>query len=174
MGKLYAAAAMVLAAFAHAAPALAQPSDPIETRLEARKVVVAADGKESLASADAARPGDVIEYTATYRNVGKQAVRNLEATLPIPANTELVPASAVPAATRASADARSFDVVPLKRKVKRAGGPDAEEMVPLSEYRALRWSAGELAPGRTVSYRARVRVLDGDPANGPPPKGGPR
>lgn len=171
MGNWFAAAVMA-ATVVHAAPAAAQPSDPIETRLEARKVVAAADGKEGFAAADAARPGDVIEYTATYRNVGKQAVRNLEATLPIPANTELVAASAVPAATRASSDARTFDSFPLKRKVKRAG-VEVEEALPLSEYRALRWSAGDLAPGRSVSFRARVRVIEGEPATGPP-KGAPR
>ena len=173
MRNWYAAAAMAVSVVLQAAPAAAQQADPIETRLEARKLVVAADGKESFAAADAARPGDVIEYTATYRNVGKQSVRNLEATLPIPSNTELVAASAVPAATRASSDARSFDSFPLKRKVKRAG-VEVEEIVPLAEYRALRWSAGDLAPGRSVSFRARVRVLDDKPATGPPGKGAPR
>ena len=172
MGNWFTAAVMAVTVFAHAAPAAAQQSDPIETRLDARKVVTAADGKEGFAAADAARPGDVIEYTATYRNVGKQPVRNLEATLPIPANTELVASSAVPAATRASADARTFESFPLKRKVKR-GGVDVEEALPLSEYRALRWAAGDLAPGRTVSFRARVRVIEGEPATGPP-KGAPR
>lgn len=173
MGNWFAVAALATTVFVHAAPAAAQQSDPIETRLEARKVVAAADGKESFAAAEAARPGDVIEYTATYRNVGKQPVRNLEATLPIPANTELVAASAVPAATRASTDARNFDAFPLKRKVKRAG-VDVEEPLPLSEYRALRWTAGDLAPGRSVSFRARVRVIDDAPATGPPGKGAPR
>ena len=172
MGNWFGAAVVAATVLLHATVAAAQPTDPIETRLEARKVVVA-DGKESFAAAEAARPGDVIQYTATYRNVGKQPVRNLEATLPIPANTELVAASAVPAASRASADARNFDALPLKRKVKRAG-VDVEEVVPLVEYRALRWSAGELAPGRSVSFRARVRVLDDTPSTGPPGKGGAR
>ena len=108
---------VIMAALAVACAGLAgaqQPS-PIESRLEARKVVVGADGKESFAAADAARPGDVIEYAATYRNTATQPVRNLEATLPIPANTELVPGSAAPAGAKASLDSRSFEQVPLKR-----------------------------------------------------------
>ena len=160
---------VIMAALAVASAGLAgaqQPS-PIESRLEARKVVVGADGKESFSAADAARPGDVIEYAATYRNTATQPVRNLEATLPIPANTELVPGSAAPAGAKASLDSRSFEQVPLKRKVRR-GAADVEETVPVREYRSLRWYPGELAPGKTLAFKARVRVLDDTPATGPP------
>ena len=157
-------AAFVLAA---AAAASAQQAGPIETRLEARKVVAAADGKEGFAAAETAKPGDVLEYTATYRNTSTQAVRNLEATLPIPANTELVAGSPAPAGARASLDARSFEALPLKRKVRR-GAAEVEETVPTREYRSLRWYPGELAPGRTLTFKARVKVLDDAPATGPP------
>jgi uncharacterized repeat protein (TIGR01451 family) len=160
-------AAMAAIAFACAGLASAQQPNPIESRLEARKVVVAADGKEGFAAADAAKPGDVIEYTATYRNTATQPVRNLEATLPIPANTELVSGSATPVGARAAVDSRSFDKVPLKRKVRR-GAAEVEETVPLAEYRALRWYPGELGPGRSIVFKARVRVLDDRPATGPP------
>src|SRR6185369_10694463 len=83
--RAVAAFACIAAAF----PALAQQNNnnPLVTRLEAHKVVRAADGTEKLAPAESARPGDVIEYVATYRNTGKQPIRNLEATLPIPHDT---------------------------------------------------------------------------------------
>jgi uncharacterized repeat protein (TIGR01451 family) len=140
-------------------PSWAQQGGPVETRLEARKVMVAADGRETFAAAESARPGDVIEYVATYRNTGREPVRNLEATLPIPANTELVPGSARPAGARASVDARDFRDPPLMRTVQRDGRA-LEEAVPLREYRALRWYPGELAGEKAVSFVARVRIVD--------------
>ncbi len=159
------AASALLAA---SAGALAQaPKGPVESRLEARKVVVAADGKESLAAATSAKPGDVIEYVATYRNTGREAVRNLEATLPIPVNTELLPASVTPAGARGSLDGVAFAPMPLKRKAVR-NGVSVEEAVPASEVRSLRWLAPELAAEKSVAFTARVRVLD-DRATRPPP-----
>ena len=140
-------------------PLRAQQDGPVETRLEARKVTRAADGRETLGPAESVRPGDVIEYTATYRNKGAAAVKNLEATLPIPANTELLAATARPANALASTDASRFSPMPLKRSVVR-DGRSVEETVPLSQYRYLRWSAGELAPGKALNFTARVRVLD--------------
>jgi uncharacterized repeat protein (TIGR01451 family) len=139
-----------------------QPAGPVETRLEATKVVRAADGKEATASAEAAKPGDTIEYAATYRNRTRQAVRNLEATLPIPNNTEYLPGSARPANAKASVDGRAFADMPLKRKVVR-DGKEVEEQVPLREYRYLRWYPGELAGEQALSFNARVRVLEDVP-----------
>lgn len=147
--------AMILAA----APLHAQQTDPIETRLEARKIVRAADGNETFAPATAAKPGDVIEYAATYRNVTRQPVRNLEATLPIPGNTEFVPGSAQPVAPKASVDAQAWGDVPLKRKVMR-DGREVEEQVPTREYRYLRWFPGELGADKSLTFTARVRVVE--------------
>jgi uncharacterized repeat protein (TIGR01451 family) len=150
--------------------AAAQQPNPIETRLEARKVVRAADGKEAFADAAAARPGDVIEYAATYRNVSKQPVKSLEATLPIPANTEFVPGSAQPASVKASVDAREWGTPPLVRKVVR-DGRSIEEQVPVREYRYLRWFPGELGGDKAVTFTARVRVVN-DQTPSEPGKGG--
>ena len=150
-----AAAAMLVIA----APAFAQKNGAIETRLEARKVVRAADGSESYIPAESARPGDVIEYVAIYRNTTAQPVRNLEATLPIPANTEMVAESARPSGAKASVDAVSFAAMPLKRKVKR-NGREIDEPVPAREYRYLRWYPGELEGGKSAVFIARVRVVD--------------
>lgn len=142
-----------------AAPLHAQQNGPIETRLEARKVMRAADGQETFAPATAAKPGDVIEYAATYRNVSRQPVRNLEATLPIPGNTEFVPGSARPASAKASVDSRSWGDMPLQRKVRR-DGREVDEQVPFREYRYLRWFPGELGGEKSMTFTARVRVVE--------------
>jgi uncharacterized repeat protein (TIGR01451 family) len=144
---------------ASAACVWAQGRDPVETRLEARKVARAADGTETFASADAAKPGETIEYAATYRNTGKPAVSNLAATLPIPASTELIAGSARPANAMASVDGSTFAAPPLKRRVVR-DGKTIEVEIPVSEYRYLRWNAPELAGGQSLTYTARVRVIE--------------
>lgn len=149
-----------------ATPALAQrAAEPLETRIEQRKVVVT-DGRERLESAEIVKPGDVIEYVATYRNVGKGAITGLVATLPVPSETEYLPGSAKPAGATASLDGVKFAAIPLKRKVRSAEGKDIEQLVPYTEYRALRWNAGELGAQKSVAYTARVKVLDDAPAAG--------
>jgi len=163
---LQAIAAATVLAWAHAAAA--QSSGAVQTHLEARKVERAADGRERLAPAEAARPGDVIQYTATYRNNGTRAVRDLEATLPIPANTEYVAGSARPQGAKASVDAAGFAAMPLTRRVVR-DGKEVEEPVPLREYRYLRWHAAELGAGASLEFTARVKVVDegaGAPGSG--------
>jgi uncharacterized repeat protein (TIGR01451 family) len=164
MNKFFGAfSALVLIAAVWPAAAQQQGS-PLVTHLEARKVVRGADGKESLSAADNAKPGDVIEYVATYRNTGKQPIRNLAATLPIPGNTEFVPGSANPANAQASVDAKSFAAMPLKRTTVKDGKP-IEALVPVRDYRALRWHAAELPADKTATFTARVKVIDD---TGPP------
>jgi uncharacterized repeat protein (TIGR01451 family) len=157
--KTHWGAAAFAALLAFATLASAQPSGPVETRLEASKVERAADGAERLVPAQTARPGDVIEYTATYRNAGTQGVHDLDATLPIPANTEFVAGSAKPAGATASLDGRAYAAMPLKRRVMRGGKP-VEEDVPLREYRFLRWHVAQLGGGKSVSFDARVKVIE--------------
>lgn len=139
--------------------ALAQSNGEVTSTLTVTRIVAGKDGKETRAAADEARPGDVLEYVAEYRNAGKAPARKLEATLPIPAGTEFLSATAKPADVRASLDGAKFEAVPLKRKVRRADGSVVEELVPTSEYRFLRWSPRDLAAGRTARYSARVRLV---------------
>lgn len=168
------AAGAILAAFLAATPGAwaQQGAAPLESRLAARKVVVV-DGRDTFADANAARPGDVIEYLATYRNTGASALTGMQATVPIPANTEFVPGSARPAGAKASLDGRAYADIPLKRTVTR-DGKQVEEQVPYREYRYLRWTAGELGGGKTLVYTARVRVVDERTPGEPGSKGGGR
>jgi len=157
---------------AFATLAFAQAPAPLVTTLDARKVIAGADGKESFDVATTAKPGDVIEYVATYRNDGKQALAKLEATLPIPANTEFIAASAKPANAQASLDGQNFQPMPLKRMVRAPDGKETEQLVPTREYRYLRWYPDALGGEKALSFSARVRVIDDRPPSEPGTKGG--
>lgn len=141
------------------------PADAVEVKLERRKVVMA-NGKETLQDASSAKPGDILEETATYTNKSATTVTKLVASLPIPQNTEFVANSAKPAAAsaKASTDGVSFRAMPLSRKVKQANGVETEQLVPLNEYRFLRWYPGELASGKSVVYSARFKIANDQPA----------
>ena len=141
-----------------------QVSEPVEIQLLRRKIVLVG-AQETLQDAGTAKPGEILEETAIYTNKSKNLITKLEATLPIPLNTELVPNSTKPAtlAVRASTDGLSFRTLPLKRKAKLANGVEAEQLVPLNEYRFLRWYPGELAAGKSVSYSARFKIVDDAP-----------
>lgn len=158
---IFKAFGIALLCLAAALPARPQDkaANPIEARLEVRKVSRSADGREQLVPASAVKPGDVLEYVVTYRNRSAAAVTDFAATLPIPEATEFMSGSEHPAGARASIDSRDFAAVPLKRKVHR-DGRDMEEAVPLHEYRALRWQVPRLGAGESLTYTARVKVLE--------------
>jgi uncharacterized repeat protein (TIGR01451 family) len=140
-------------------PAKAEAQDPLEIKLERRKVV-SVGGKEALDSAAVAKPGDVLVETATYTNKSKGALTKVEATLPVPPNTELVMGSVTPEGAKASLDGAIFGAIPLKRKIKNAKGVEIEQAVALSEYRFLRWYPGELPAGKSLAFSARFKVAD--------------
>jgi uncharacterized repeat protein (TIGR01451 family) len=135
---------------------LAQAPD-VRVELIGKRVVMT-DGKESLASADKAGPGDVIQYEAIYRNAGEAVAKNVTATVPIPRGMTLVAGSAQPAAEKASLDGKDFSSVPLIQEVKNEAGVTEKQPVPLSQYRALRWTLPELAPGKTASFVLRAQL----------------
>jgi uncharacterized repeat protein (TIGR01451 family) len=139
-------------------PSWASAQSDVAVSLAASRVSLDADGKESLAAAEKANPGDLIEYRAVYRNPATAPVRQLAATLPIPPGTEFIPGTAQPRGALASLDGRTFEAMPIKRTVRLDDGREVVREVPLSEYRYLRWSIGELAAGAERTVRARVRV----------------
>jgi len=152
--RVFALAIVSVAVFA---PALAFADGDVHVALTAQRVTLV-EGKEVLVSAEQARPGDVIEYRAVYRNDGHNAVRGLDATLPVPNGLEYLPKTAAPAVVLASTDGHTFAPVPLVRKERTADGREVVREVPLTEYRALRWSIGSLAVKESRTVRARMRV----------------
>lgn len=151
--------ALVMAAFMGGQNALAQAAkNDVVVTLKAQKVLRGPDGKEVLKVADRATPGEVIQYDAIYKNQGKDGVRNLVPTLPIPPGLEYIPDSAKPAPTKASLDGKTFEPLPLKRQVKLPSGEIVEQPVPPSEIRALRWEIGDLDAGAAAEISARARL----------------
>jgi uncharacterized repeat protein (TIGR01451 family) len=143
-----------------ALPLAAHAGDDVRVSLTAHRVTTTA-GKEVFAPADHARPGDLIEYRALYSNHGHAGVRQMVATLPIPAGMQYVSGTAVPGAALASVDGQHFEPVPLQRKVRLPDGSEALRDVPLDEYRYLRWPLGDIGAGKSETVRARVRVSNG-------------
>ncbi len=151
---------VLVLALALVAPAAAVADGDITAQLDAQRVTVV-DGKETFSPATQAKPGELVEYRATYTNAGGQTARQVLATLPVPAGMEFVDHTAVPAKVEASLDGRTYAPVPLKRPVRLANGREVVRLVPAAEYRWLRWPLAAMEPGsvRTVSARMRVRSV---------------
>jgi uncharacterized repeat protein (TIGR01451 family) len=149
--------ALGLAVTLFSVPAIAQAAGDVQISLKAQRVAVER-GHEVRVSADQAKPGDVIEYDATYVNTGSAPVQGVLATLPVPAGLEYLPKTAAPARLEASLDGQTYAPVPLTRKVKRADGREETREVPAAEYRSLRWTIGALAAKQSVRVVARMRV----------------
>lgn len=136
--------------------ALAQ-SPAVTSSLTAQKVEMVA-GKTVLQPAAKGGPGDVIEYSGTYRNVSTAGVSTLQATVPVPPGTTFIADSALPAQAQASTDSIRFAPMPLMRTVKQPDGKERMEAVPLADYRAVRWEIGSLAAGGSTVVSLRVRI----------------
>ncbi|MDB5743496.1 MAG: conserved repeat domain protein [Polaromonas sp.] len=128
----------------------------VSVELTQSKVVKDAKGVEQLMNAPTVMPGDVIEYKVTYKNNSTKAVDGLVADLPIPEGLEYLPKSAKPGAALVKVAAKDgvYAAEPLMRKL-----PDNKsEPVPYNEYRALRWSLGQLPAGGIAAVTARAKV----------------
>lgn len=135
-----------------------QTKGDLDIKLIAQKVAKSQDGKEFYVNADKAIPGDIILYTAIYKNTGKGIIRDLEPNLPIPTGTEFVPDSAKPKPAMASLDGKKFEQIPIKRKTV-VNGKEIEQEVPQTQYKALRWKVDTLDAGKEFKVEARVKVL---------------
>lgn len=142
-----------------AAVCSAHAADPVKVTLRAAKVIAAGEKRaETLAPADAAKPGDLLQYDAVYRNESGATIANLQATLPIPAGLEVLTSSIKPAGAHGSTDGKKFEALPLMRSVTAPDGTAVREEVPARDYRALRWDAPPLSPSAQFTVSARARV----------------
>ena len=145
------AIAVALSLTASVAFAKTEAKQPVSIELSAYQITTNQKGETSFQPVNKVKPNDVIEYRATYTNTAAP-IKNLNATLPIPADTQFL-AKSSPAAAQASTDGVNFAAIPLKRK----SGTQTVN-VPLQEYRALRWTIAEIPPGKSVTVTAQTRV----------------
>ncbi|MGH8472941.1 MAG: hypothetical protein ACREVJ_10905, partial [Gammaproteobacteria bacterium] len=133
-------------------------NEPLRVRLVHQRVVTDADGGERYVPAEHAKPGDLIEYRATYANQVPRNLSGVLATLPIPAGMVYAPADITPEPALASLDGARFEPVPIKRMVRNPDGTKALKEVPLEEYQALRWTLNAIRAGQAKTVRARMRI----------------
>jgi len=140
----------------------------VKVRLDQYKVVRSENGKETLVDAQSIKPGDVIEYRASYTNQDDKPVRGLQAILPIPEGMQYLPNTARPGPGKALAATvtGAYAPEPLTRQV-RVNGHAQVEPVPYVQYRSLKWDLGQLAQARRKLCR-RVRNLSRSMPHFPP------
>jgi uncharacterized repeat protein (TIGR01451 family) len=117
------------------------------------------DGADTFAPAATVQPGDVLRYAMTFNNTSAGSLRDVVASLPVPAGTQLLATGLLPAGAWASVDGKTFSPMPVKRKVQLATGAWADQPVPLAELRFVRWPARSLAAGERWQAALRVQVL---------------
>jgi uncharacterized repeat protein (TIGR01451 family) len=105
-------------------------------------------------------PGDVVIFTTTYRNTGKQPATNVMITNPVPGHMVYVDKSAEGKGARIdySIDGGKTYGLPDKLKVTDSQGRVRPALA--QEYTVIRWVlSAPLAPGGTgtVSFRALVK-----------------
>lgn len=141
----------------------AQASDAVnslQVQLSANKIFTDASGVERVLPAVSVRPGDIVEYRATYQNKGTKNMRDVRAMLPIPVGgMEYLPEASSPRLLRASVDGKHFDAIPLQRVIRLDKGKQQLQPVPLSAYRFLRWHLGDVGAGKSVTISSRMRVI---------------
>jgi len=137
----------------------AQPKEALAIELTMKRVVTDAKGNERLEDAPRIKPGDLIEYTAVYRNRSKQTLSGLKGSLPVPVGLEYVKRTAQPSSVLATADGSQYAAEPLLRTIKDKAGREQRVEVPYSDYRNLRWDIGDLGAGKKSVVSARMRVI---------------
>ena len=112
---------------------------------------------ERLEKLDGIKPGETIEYQAVYRNATPAVQTNVQVALPVPANgLQYLPNTAVPEKAEASLDGVAFAAMPLTAAQTLTDGRKTTRVVPADQYRALRWSLGDVPAGASRTVRARM------------------
>lgn len=152
--------ALVAAALFFLSAGAAWSQGQVKSELIVEKLVQQAGGGWAASAAKEVKPGDLVVYTASYRNTGKDPVRALVATVPVPSSMEWqgVAADGKNPPSLASTDGTTFAPIPLTRKVRGADGKEQVQQVPLHEYRALRWTLPDLAAGAVATVKVTTKV----------------
>lgn len=149
MKKLVQSLTLSLLAIACIGVGVARASD-LAVSLEAFKVTREATGPEVLVLADAAAPGELIEYRALCKNETESAMSDVMAEIPVPEGLVWAASSDQPKAVEARlADGRLVSLPALDEE----GNPLPAELV-----RALRWKIERISAGESVVVSLRASV----------------
>lgn len=143
-------------------PAIAAGKVNLTASAEKEVQVTNAKGEKELKRVEAkkALPGDVVIYTVTYANTGKEVAENIFVTNPVPEHMVYVEGSATGknALVTYSVDGGKTFAEPDKLKVRKADG--MERLAATPDYTHIRWTFKKsVQPGATgsVSFRAKLK-----------------
>lgn len=132
-----------------------QTTPAIDVKVHAyvvRTDTMGVDSIQPIRAGDAIGAGDVIEYRALLTNQDANRVRSMTATLGIPEGTELIGA-VEPSIVKASIDGERFVNMPIRGMI------DGQvQALPLSYYKALRWTIEDVGLGGTAVVKYRVVI----------------
>ncbi|BDP42740.1 hypothetical protein DAETH_27090 [Deinococcus aetherius] len=109
-------------------------------------------------------PGDLLREQISVKNVGGETLRRVFVGSPVPRGTEFV--GEVTANTSrwrveySIDDGRTYNAAPRRTVTVSENGQTVtrEVIAPVSTYTHVRWTVGELGPGKTLKFAFRVRV----------------
>lgn len=133
-----------------------QASNALEPVVNVFVVKTDVSGAETLVPVNvgtAVKSGDILEYQGLFTNQSNDRVRKADVTLSLGQGLELV-GGILPQFAHATIDGNRFVRMPIRVNVN---GQIQE--LPLSRYKALRWTIEEVGIGATavVKYRAKVK-----------------
>ncbi|MGZ0657227.1 hypothetical protein ACWPKO_03800 [Coraliomargarita sp. W4R53] len=131
---------------------LSAQADPLVAQIDAYIVTTVPDQAEVLKLAEAANPGDIILYRATFENQGDAVLDAVKPIIPIPVGLAYVGGSAKPEPKEVSLDGTTFQAYPA---VDAQGEPVAP-----SAYRALRWELSTLEADALFTAELRAKLLN--------------
>jgi uncharacterized repeat protein (TIGR01451 family) len=155
-------ASVLLAGLSLPAAALAQPEITLEITVQ-KEVVVVENGVETitLEPTDVTVPGDTLEYTLTYRNVGDEKATNVVLNNPIPGGCTYVPGSATKekAELDFSIDGQAYKKPALLTyEVTLPNGTRETRVASPEEYTHIRWRVSEVLPNEVSSVSFKVKI----------------
>jgi len=152
-----------LAFWISGAAAQDDPEGPLVAELSVERVEVDEESKEeTLIAAEAASPGDLLQYTGRYTNTSEEPLAGLVINGPIPANTIFEEGGlsvSQEADLEVLIEGEAWQGLPASKTVTMQDGSKKRVPATPADYRQIRWRLTDvLAPEATLVTVYRVRV----------------
>lgn len=140
----------------------AEAKPRLEISIAQEKEIVDGAHKARLVPAQAAAPGDLVQYTLSYANKGDEVARDAIIDDPIPKGTTYIANSAAGAGAEVtfSSDGGKTFAAPVKLtyELRLPSGAVEKRIATPSDYTHVRFTIRQVPPGATGSVAFRVRV----------------